>query len=227
MSFKVGIHENLIISKVAKNDKGSLVVGVRKVEDFSPLDRLNDTGSTSLEAEENDFLIYPPKNLDYQNNPLDYKQVLIEIANVKDPLDHILQQFVTKSSIKWNIFENTGITAENTTTELLKQTAIDKIYANIVEQFSTMIKPYVGDTTKKLRGVFPRQSKAKHYPALRKRFLDSQPIFEPMTVPVAASKIKFSDYEKEKGLDRGDQLVATTQATAEQKEKTATLFAKK
>lgn len=215
MSMKVGIHENLVLAKSIKNDRGTLVVGVRKEEDIDPIAASNASGDMALEQEEQDFFIYPIKNVDHKKQLLDYTGVMKEIGNVKDPLDHILRQFLTSGNIKWDIYKGTIITGANIKTEVLKQSNLDIIYKNIVDQYTEMITPYLNNSAKKLRGVFPRTSAAKPYPTLRRRYLDSQPIFEPMTVPVEASKVRFSKYEIEKKLNVADAIQATAPVSEE------------
>lgn len=211
MSIRVGVHENVVVTKVGKNDKGSLEIGIKKIQTKSPLEMLGaSTGSTSFAAEEHTFLIYPPKAVDFNGKPLDDKQVMNEIGNIVDPLRHIALQYTTEDKLgSWDIMKGTGITNENYKEKVTQQETLTKLYNNIIESFIAAMKSYVGENGKRLRAVFPRQSKAKHFPALRKRFLDRQPIFESMEVPANASKVKFSDYEISNGLNVPDQVIPT------------------
>lgn len=224
---KVGIHQDLVITKTEKNDKGSLVIGVKKISSVNPLDRLNSsTGSTSFEAEENDFLVYPPQTTNFSGEKLDAEKVMKSIASVVDPLAHILSQYITKDKIKWDLFKDTGVTSENYSQKVTEEETLTKIYNNIVAQFTAAMKPFIGENGKKLRGIFPRQSKAKHFPALRKSFLESQPIFEPMTVPAEQSKLKFSKYEIDNGLNLAEAVTAQQQVSTEDAKSAESLFAK-
>lgn len=226
MSFKVGIYDNLIISKATKNERGSLVITAKVAKDIDPIAALNASGSAQLTQEENDFLIYPIKTINQQGQRFTIEEINNEIANVKDPLDHILQQFYMADKIAWDIFNGTGISSDNYEAKLADQATLDKIYSNIVDQFIEMLTPHLSDTSKKLRGIFPRQSKAKHYPALRKKYLDSNPIFEPMTVPKEASKLRWSKFELQNGFNSGDSVKAAPTASADDAEKAKALFAK-
>lgn len=227
MSIRVGIHENLVVVKTGKNEKGSLVIGIKKMIDKNPLEMLNaSTGSTSFTPEEHEFLIYPPKTVDFSGNKLDDKQIMNEIGSIVDPLTHILMQYSTADKLSWDIMKNTGITNENYREKITQQETLTKIYNNIVDQFISQMKAYVGEGGKRLRGVFPRQSKAKHFPALRKRFLDRQPIFESMEVPATATKIAFSKYELDNGLNVPDQVIPTQKISVADAEQADALFAK-
>lgn len=225
MSIRVGIHRNLVIAKTGKNEKGSLTIGVKKMVDKNPLEMLNkSTGSTNLSAEEHEFLIYPPKTTDFNGNKFDATGLVKEIANIVDPLSHIVLLFTTSDNLKWDILKGTGIVAENYNEKIVQPETLAKVYNNIVDQFIAMMKPYVGEQGKRLRGVFPRQSRAKHFPALRRRFLDRQPIFESMEVPEENSRIAFSAYEIEKGLNIPDQIIPTQVVSVEDKASADALF---
>jgi len=220
----VGIHPDLVIAKTTKNDQGTLVVGVKEVAEVNPLDALNASGSVNFNKKEQDFLIYPPKQTNFDGASLDTEGLMKAIAEVKDPLHTILRQYTTDSNIKWDIFAGTDVTAANLAEELKKTSTWNKIYSNIVDQFITMMKPYVGETGKPMRMLFVRQSKAKHFPKLRTRFLDSNPFIEPMTVPAAASKLKYTKYELENGLDKADSVGGAQQVSKADAQQAEALF---
>lgn len=221
-NLNVGIHDNLVVSEVSKNDKGTLIIKVKQAGEVDPLAALNAAGSTQFDAAEKDFMIYPPSVNAFAGGVDTYANVMKKIAEVKDPLDHILRQYTTNSNIKWDVFKNTGITKENIATEITNQETLDKIYANIVDQFIKMMTPFAGDTGKKLRWIFIRQSKAKHFPALRKRFLETYPFVEPMDVPV--SKLKYSAFEVTNGLATGEAVTGAQTVSQEEKNTVNELF---
>ncbi len=215
----VGIHENLVITKTTKNDKGSLVIGVKQTGGSTNfLDNFNSEGASSLEQKEQDFLIFPPRLQNNATGATDTQENLLKkIAEVRDPLDAILKQYTTSNNIKWDIFANTGLTNENSATELPTERVLTKIYDNIVNYFIKQMQPFVGENGKKMRMIFVRQSAAKHYPKLRTKFLSGNPFIEPMTVPREASRLRFSKYEIEKGLNvpdavSGEQTVSVAEA---------------
>jgi hypothetical protein len=216
---RVGLHENLVIHKTTINDQGSLVIGVKQAGEVDELAALSSAGQTSFEQPEQDFLIYPPKVLDYSGNPDTVANLMKKIAQIKDPLDHIAAVYLTADKRKWDPFNGTGITLENRQSKLTDESVMAKIYNNLITEFIAMMKGSIGENSKKVRMIFIRQSEAKHYPKLRNQWLVSQPFIESMEIPASASKLKFSDYEKKKGLDNpnpagGAQVVSTAEAEA-------------
>jgi hypothetical protein len=61
-----------------------------------------------------------------------------------------------------------------------------------------------------LRVLCVRQSKAKHYPAFRRKYLATQPVVELGSIPIEATKLVFSTYEKSNGLDSGEAIINTS-----------------
>lgn len=202
----VGIHENLIFTKAQKNEKGSLVVSIKQANDVNPLDILNGTGvNSTFDQPEQDFLFYPPSVTDFQGNMDTVDNILDKINEVKNPLNLILLQFTTSGNIKWDIFAGTGLTtADDLAMIVTNPSKLEKIYANIADQFIRQITPYLNETGKKFRMIFPRRNKLKHFPVIRSRFLETQPFIEPMTIPKEASKLKWSPFEIKNGLNQGD-----------------------
>jgi hypothetical protein len=194
----VGVHENVQFSKVAKNDKGTLIVGFKKQE----VDKLAALSQGRFEPEEQDFLIFPPQLTNYSGSDSTPEEMLVKWGEITSPLEHIATQFLTKDKVKWDLFFGTGITKENYDAKMTQQDTVDKIYNNIVTQFINWMMPFT-KSTKTFRMVFIRSSKAKHYAKLRTRYLSSQPFMEPMDV--TPSKVKFSEYEKKNGLDNPNQ----------------------
>jgi hypothetical protein len=221
----VGIYENLVIYKVTKNDQKTLVIGVKESGKIDPLAALNMTGGTKLEGESKDFLIYPPKPENFEGQPDTFENNLKKIGDIKDQLEHIVKQYITTNNIKWDVFAGTGVTSENMTTKMTSATVLTQVYENIVDQFIKMITPHVSDNGKKVRMIFVRSSAAKHYPALRKRYLETYPFIESMEVPKAQSKLKFSKYEIDKGFNSGEPVAGAAETSTQDAESASTLFA--
>ncbi len=217
----VGINENVVITKALKNDKGTLVIGLKQMEDINPLEALN--SSTSMEQKEKELLHYAPKIEAYGGGTKTAKEVLDSITETKDPLHLILLQYMTSDKIKFDAFRGTGITAENVFTKIVDQSVVDKIYDNIITQFCEMMAPFVGENGKKTRFLLVRQSKAKHYPKLRTRYVMTNPFIEPMSVPV--SKVKFTKYEIDNGFDKGEAVAGGEKAPAAEAAAAKSLFA--
>jgi hypothetical protein len=221
----VGIYENLVIHKVAKNDQRTLVIGVKEAGKIDPLAALNMTGGTKLEGESKDFLIYPPKVENFEGQLDTYENNLKKIGDIKDQLEHIVKQYITSNNIKWDVFAGTGVTNENIADKLVSAPVLTQVYENITDQFIKMIQPHVGENGKKMRMIFVRSSATKHYPALRKRFLETYPFIESMEIPKAQSKLKFSKYEIDKGFNSGEPAAGAVQASLQEAESASSLFA--
>lgn len=218
MSINVGIHSDLVINKATKNDQGTLVIGVKEAVEIDPLAALSQTGSTKFEGETKDFLIYPPKAENFDGGVDTWQNNLKKVGDIKDQLEHILKVYMPVKDIKWDPFTGTGVTNDNMAAKLTSNTVLVQIYNNIVDQFLRMFRPFVNENGKRVRMLFIRQSKAKHYPALRKKYLESNPFIEPMDVPAAASKLKYSKYEIDNGLNTGDAIAAPVANTADANE---------
>ncbi len=206
---KVGIHENVRWNKATKNDRGTLVAGIIKEsgDALAALDSTSDSSAAS--AEENDFLFFPPKATNKDNQPDTAENNMTKIKEFKDQLNHILQNYMTSDKIKWDTLKGTGVTSENMETRLTKQETLDIMYNNVVDQFIVMISPFLTNPNLKYRILLTRSSKAKHYPALRKRYLGEQPFMEPMTVPKAASALKYTKWELDNGFNNPDRVELT------------------
>jgi hypothetical protein len=218
----VGIHENIVVEKAEKNDKGTLEIHFKQIGDINPIDLLNaaGSGSTSFEAKTERITVWRPTLREGQDT---YKTASDKIAELKDTLQSILAQYLTIDKIKWDVFAGTGITAD--TYKIKVMDYIDTIYDNIVNQFVKQVTPFVGENSNKFRLLLVRQSAAKHYPKLRSKYLDTNPFIESMSVPASASKLKYTKFEVEKGLNNGTPVDAPAAASTADAKQAESLFA--
>jgi len=211
---KVGIHENIALAKAVRNDQGTLVIGFKKVQ-TDALAAFNSSDLSSGGDEEQDFLLYPPRATNRMEEPDTATNNTQKVREFKDQLTHILSAYLTKDKITWDILKDTGVTAENMAVKMTQQETLDIIYKNIVDQFIAMATPILNDPKQKLtRCIFIRASKAKHYPALRRRFLDSNPFIESMEIPASASKLAFTKWEIKEGFNNPEPVQAASEADA-------------
>lgn len=210
----VGIHENIVVEKAEKNDKGTLEIFLQQVGDIDPIAALN-SGNT-LEAKTEKLTIWKPTLNDQDN----YKTVTDKISDLTNTLSQLLQQYST-GSVKWDLFAGTGITAETYSVKVMGY--VDIIYENIVNQFIAKIRPFIGEHSKASRVKLVRQSKAKHYPKFPSQARFPTLFIESMQIPVAASKLKFTDYEVKNGLNVGDRIDAPAASAVDAKQ-AETLF---
>lgn len=214
---KVGVHENVVINHNKKNDRGSLLIGFKKLVEKDPLAMLNSgDASSDFNQDEYDALIFSPTVEAYGGGEDTIENILKKIAEVKDPLTHILLQYMPKSSISWDNFAGTGVDGDNMKTKLKDQGVLDQIYQNIINRYMSMMEPHVGESGKLFRLLLIRQSKTKHYPAIRRRWLDGNPFMESMEVPAEASKLKFTDYEIKNGLNNGEPIEGADKPSSEE-----------
>lgn len=215
----VGIHENLVLSKVSRNDKGTLGLQFRPrkldgEETMAPASVFQEEETVGVSASDSDssLLLFPFKvttlkkkdtNEDYSDEEK-LQMVNNDIKKFKDQLSCLLGAYRATKDLKWRAYDNTGITESNYTVELLDNDNLIKVYDNLVRQFTEWIAPFVNDDNFAVRLKLVRQSKDKHYATLPGRFLDTNPFIEPMEVPKEKSTLKFSKWEKENGFDNGD-----------------------
>lgn len=221
----VGIHENVRVYKATRNEKGTLVVGFKRDEglDLDSFDTASD--NTAGGDAEQDFLLFPPSNLDRKDAVDSTKNNSAKVKQLKDQLTHILGNYMTSDKITWNTTLGTGLTQENSEAKLKTQETLNKMYDNICNQFIEQVTPFLNNTKLKFRVIFVRHSEAKHYPSLRKTYLSTQPFMEPMSVPAATSRIKFTEWEIKNKRNTGDKLTATETPAEENAEVAQTAFA--
>lgn len=213
MKITVGIHENVVLQKVLINDKGRLVLYLRKTEEeeeeVNPMDQMN--AAEVIEKNSDLGLIFwAPKTPDALNKDKTQRteQERGEIANgdvakLKNQFQQILEQFLTKDQIKWNIYEGTGLDNDNYYENISSQAVLDVIYRNICEQFIGMITPFLDKNEYAVRFKLARQNKEKHYPTVPGYFIKDNPFIELMTVPVKHTRVKWTAYELKEGLNDG------------------------
>ncbi len=200
-----GILENVRVISAEKNDKGTLVLTLQHGEEQQGglLASLN----TAHESTASDalFFIWPLKADDRKTTPAEIAADLIKrIEELNNQLSHILGQYMPLKNVVFNAIAGlTSISSDADFQAALENPAtreivINKVYDNYITSFIGYITPLIGPSSAPLRVKFTRASKDKHFANLP-RFL---PFAEPMSIPAAASKLKFTDYEL--GFRAGD-----------------------
>lgn len=222
----VGIHDNLRVYKAVKNDKGTLVIGIKEEKATgSLLDLLNsNTENSTGGSKDQDFLMYCPKVTNFDGTPDTGENNLKKVQEFKDTLTHILLNYMTSDKIQWDIMAGTDITVDNITERFTQQTVVDKVYENIIDQFITMIRPFTGQTNKLHRMLLIRKSATSHFPKFRSKFLDTNPFMEPMTVPKEQSRLKFTKWEVANGFSSPDKVEDGESVPSEQTAATSSVF---
>ena len=214
---KVGIHDDLVLEKAGKNDKGTLALVFRpkslnageakKKSVFQEEEDMSVSGDDSNSP----LLIFPFKISTFKKKDgSDFSdKELIELAQddmkkLKNQLTSILGAYMPLTGLKWRAYDGTGITEANYEVEMLDNDNLFKIYTNYVDQFLEKVAPFLNDDNHAVRLKLVRQSKDKHYATIPSRYLDTNPFIEPMEVPKDRSQLKYTKYEKDNGLDNGD-----------------------
>lgn len=225
MSLNVGINNNLVFSKALKNDRGTLVIGFKDGIKVDPITAFNSGEQTSFKPNEQDVFFYPPKIENYDGKVDTLENIMNKIAEIVDPLNHILQTYMKTEDVRkgWDMFKGTGVTADNMQAKLTNQTTLTKVYGNIVDQFLVMAQPLLDDDLL-VRVMFSRTSANKHYPTLRRRYLDTYPFIESMSVPENSTRLRFSPWEIKKGLDNGTPLASNSSISKNEVEVAEDLF---
>jgi hypothetical protein len=133
-----------------------------------------------------------------------------DIGRLKNQLQQILEQYMTKDKITWSIYDGAAMTEETYYEDLLSQANLDIIYKNMSEQFMAMMQPYLDKAEFPMRFKLARQSKDKHYARVPDRYIKDSPFIEPMEIPKEQSRIKWTAYEIKEGLNDGTPVSRNT-----------------
>ncbi len=157
----------------------------------------------------------PRKDKDQNDIPVDATEMKNRIGAFRDPLVHILSQYMTSDKIMMKpavIFAGTGIDKDINTfgSKILSETVQERIYKNIAAEFTRAIAPFIDNPALLFRLKLNRQSVKKAYATIPTKFLKENPFMESMDIPAKASKLKFSSYEISKGLNSADPISIET-----------------
>jgi len=204
----VGIQDNIRLIGAEKNEKGTLIVKAEQGGDGggSLMDMLSSSSSATQENGQ-DYYFWPLQEDDRLDNETDkYKDALNKLKVFRAQLNHILENYMVSTNIKWDPLKGLGFTADtdliNALTDANKrQPTLDKIYDNYSTQFIAQLNAGISakeNQGKLFRMKLPRTSKDKHFSSIPK----FAPFMEPMEVGKNISKLKWSRYEL--GFRKGD-----------------------
>lgn len=200
---KVGVNENIVLSKATINDKGTLVISARERDaevsekkELTAAEMLSDSSDTTGDGStgEINLLIFRPqvKEFDDPEKDLEPAKILEGFILLKNQLTHWLVRFTTNKNIKWAPFAGIPINAASTE-EVLAAVAdpikFESIYQNYIKDFIRQVAPFLNLGDKPSRLFLVRKSVTSHFGVLRKRFLDNQPFWEANEIPVEQSKM--------------------------------------
>lgn len=211
---RIGINENVIISKVSITDKGQLEIELSHPGERKSLFDQALTAGVQKEGKDSMAIkiLSPmaPFAVNKQTQEPIPQSVRVERANAdivrfKNQLIQILEQFLPLEKIDLNDrevqFVGTGITDSASFEErIVQEDVLQKIYDNLAKRFIELMQPLVGNHPP-VRFKLIRQSKDKHWALIPNKFIAENPFIEPMDVPKEQSRVKFTKYELDEGLD--------------------------
>jgi hypothetical protein len=228
---KVGIHENLTFSKAVINDKGTLELGIKTVEDPDAL--LNAfEGSGTFDKMESSFRFYPPSMKDFDQVPKDSAALASEILKMRHQFIQYARLFATKEDVEdaiggLNMFNGLGIPPEDIKKALAQFTNEDFL-KNVVTNLGQIFADFLAEKNAfsgsvLFRHKFIRQSKAKNFATIPNSDFDVW--VESMDIPSNASKISYSEWELKNGKDNPDPVASSdADTTVEDANKASALF---
>lgn len=230
---QVGIHDKVSLVSVSiesqKTDESrkylSLVFSQIDPEaseiavDESGLNDFNSSEVTSSSANNSTKISLWGASVMINGTVIEPKKVREKLILQKDSLTHLLEGYMPKSEIKWDLFAGMNLPADPLASKaaiekmMTSQIMIDKITSNINTQFILMFNT-VSETNhlNEFRLKFCRTSKAKNYPSFPNSAYGF-PFWESMVIPAALSKVKFTKSEIDYGSDKADQVKAESNTT--------------
>lgn len=208
----VGINENVVITKSVMNDKKRLVIGLNYAGENvakGPRNYFDESLTAGVESDSNglELQILGPLVSKKDEHTKEKKLDMLsdDFKKLKNQLTAMLLQFMPLDKIDIMSadiqYAGTGITAQTFADLALDQDKVNRRYENICARFITLISPFLNNAEYALRFKLLRQSKDKHYATIPSRYVQDQPFVELMSVPKETSAVKFSDWEKQQGLD--------------------------
>lgn len=184
---KVGIHENVVISKAAINEHGTLEIEFLQKGSNDVLGALS--GNVELSQDEKVNIRSYGQNVEYFGKSRTGEQMFKLIINFKSILTELLSVFIDNPTI--DAGKGLTITNDNINTIFIDQANVDIAYANIVGQFVELVTPFLEKNA--FRVKLPRKSAKSAFPSLP----TFGPWVESMDIPVEATKLKWTAWEIE------------------------------
>ena len=184
---KVGIHENVNVTKAVTNDQGTLEIEFTKRESSDYLGALQ--GTTELDSKQDVNIRVYGQNVDYFGDKRSGTDMLKLMINFSNVLKELLGVYIDKPEI--DITKGIKVTQDNAKIIFADQANVDTAYNNIVDQFLTQMAPFVGEKQAPFRVKLPRRSKKYSFASLQ----NFGPWAETMDIPKESSKLKWSNWE--------------------------------
>ena len=216
----VGIWDNLIISDKSKlSDKGGMDLVVKTIE--SPEAILAAlTNNEVYSAMESNFKFFAINLTDFNKNVKSTADLVKDLTTLRYQLTSIAEVYGTKEVVEaaiggMSMFEGLGIPPEDygkAVAQLVQADFLKKIQDNLSSKFLAFMKANGGFNGVPFRAKFPRSSKNKTFSGITKSPFDVW--IEPMTIPKEQSKLAWSDYEIDQGLNHGNPIASDAVKTS-------------
>lgn len=125
------------------------------------------------------------------------------LGEVKNTLIQSLLCYMTTEKAKINMFQGmeSVINKTNYSEMIIQEEIINTAFVTMCNQYIELVTPFLAKPEYPINVILVRQSKAKHFPELRKYYVMQNPVFENGAIPKEASKLKFTPGEISQGLD--------------------------
>jgi len=209
-----GIEEGLILdlANTQVSEKGALIIGMKSQDTGSSVDAVMAAieGNTTLEtAKAGKFYLWVPnieKTVDDEKVVKSPTDLIAEMLNIRKYLLDIGYLYGPKEEAEMAyggsvMFKGLGNDVKQIIAKITSEVVLKEIFKRLVTAFLNFvkIKSTLVDNSP-FRHKFVRQSADKHYASLP--YISSyDTIVESMMVPKEQSKVSFSKYEIEKGLN--------------------------
>lgn len=186
---RVGIHDNVVVSKVVINEHGTL-----EIEFTQPIgDALGALeGNAEMQPEQNVNIRVYKQEVEYFGEKRTGTKMLTLITGFKAVLTELLNVYIDNPTI--DATKGIKVTKDTVNDIFTDQDNVDKAYKIITTQFIKLITPHLNSDTG-FRVKLPRRS-AKYAFASLPTFC---PWVESMDIPKEASKLRWSKWEIDNG----------------------------
>lgn len=214
---KVGINENVYLKSINIDAKNNLEIEFEEVgaKILSPFQNIasDDVVESAPNLSIKIFPPLPPKEDSDRTEEKKVDMLLKDINKGKGIMMHIMKQYMTTDAMPKLggsvAYAGLLIDENNFSQQIQKKEILEGIFKNQANAFKQAMAPYVGKQDLPMRLLLVRQNTDKHYASFRGQFLDENPFLESMDIKrtndpkTNQSKVKFTKYELDNGLDDG------------------------
>jgi len=186
---RVGIHENVVVSKAAVNEHGTL-----EIEFTQPISDAMDAlaGNAEMQPEQNVNIRVYKQEVEYFGEKRTGTKMLTLITGFKSVLTELLSVYIDNPTI--DAIKGIKVTKDTVNDIFTDQANVDKAYETIVKQFIKLITPHL-NAAEGFRVKLPRRSEKYAFASLP----TFTPWVESMDIPKENSKLRWSKWEIDHG----------------------------